>query len=184
MPRLLERLLIVVVSLAISIGVIAVLSGGLLAGRDNPGISGTTDGPGVAFADQGDARLRPGELQPVYDSDPPTSGAYVPTPITRDGAVVSDYQLLTVLAAGDVVFVYGTRTPPAGLRAVARSVTAAFTPKLAAGGGAVILARYARRIPAGDVVALAWTRMLRTSAGDVAGLRAFAQAYLGRGAPG
>ena len=72
MPRLIERLLIVVASLAVAIGVIALLSGGLLAGRDSPGVSGAASGPGVAFPDQGSATLRPGQARPRYDSAPPT----------------------------------------------------------------------------------------------------------------
>ncbi|MGH2857649.1 MAG: hypothetical protein ACRDMJ_09200, partial [Solirubrobacteraceae bacterium] len=114
---------------------IALLSGGLLAGRDSPGISGAGTGagtgPGVKFADQGDAQLRPGDLQPVYDSDPPTSGPHIPQAIVRDRAQLGDYQLLQGLQVGDVVLMYGTRLPPRGLAALARTVAPPFTPALA-----------------------------------------------------
>jgi hypothetical protein len=128
----LERIAIVVASLAISIGVIAALSGGLLAGRDNPGVSAGQSGPGTRFRDQGDLHLRLGELRPVYDSDPPTSGPHVPLPVTRDQRELSDDQLLQAMEVGDVVLMYGAPRPPPGLAAVADIVGARFTPALAA----------------------------------------------------
>jgi hypothetical protein len=180
MSRWLERLAIVAASLAIAIGVIALLSGGLLAGRDTPGVSGSDSGPGIAFRDQGDTQLRPGELRPVYDSDPPTSGAYLPAAVTADRARLTDDQLLTALAAGDVVFMYGTRTPPPQLAAAARTVAPAFTPALAASGQAAILAR---RPGTAGILALAWAHMLRVMTPTDPALRAFAVFWLGRGAP-
>jgi Protein of unknown function (DUF3105) len=180
MPRLIERLLIVAVSLAISIGVIALLSGGLLAGRDTPGVSGTDSGPGVAFRDQGDAQLRAGDLEPVYDSDPPTSGPHIPEPVSRNGAQLTDYQLLQALQVGDVVLMYGTRRPPSGLAALADSLAPPFTPALAASGGAVILAY---RPGTEGVIGLAWTHMQRVASAADPALRSFAQFWLGRGAP-
>ncbi len=179
MRRGLERLAIVVVSLAISIGVIALLSGGLLAGRDNPGISAGQSGPGTRFPDQGDLHLRLGELHPVYDSQPPTSGPHVPEPILRDRSELSDDQLLEALEVGDVVFLYGTAQPPRELAAIAQAVGGRFTPALAASGQAVILGR---RPGTSGVIALAWTRMLRTLSGPE--LRSFAQFWLSRGAAG
>ncbi|MGA2013543.1 MAG: DUF3105 domain-containing protein [Solirubrobacteraceae bacterium] len=181
MPRLIERLLIVAASLAIAIGVIALLSGGLLAGRDNPGVSGGADGPGLAFADQGDAHLRLGELQPVYDSNPPTSGAHVDEPVTTDGAALNDYQLLTALEVGDVVLMYGTRTPPAGLQSDLAGIAPPFTPALAATGQAIILAR---RDGVSGVIGLAWAHLLPSSSPAGPALRDFAQFWLGRGARG
>lgn len=178
MLRLLERLLIVAASLAIAIGVIALLSGGLLAGRDQPGVTGAAVAPGVAFRNQGDAQLRPGDLRPEYDSEPPTSGPHIPEAVTADEARLTDDQLLSALQSGDVVLMYGTPRPPAGLRALASGVAPAFTPALAASGQAVILAR---RPGVTGVVALAWAHMLRaSSAGDPA-LRQFANYWLGRG---
>lgn len=180
MPRPLERLLIVAASLAIAIGIIALASGGLLAGRDAPGISGSTAGPGQAFADQGDGVLRPGQLEPVYNSDPPTSGPHVPVAVRADDRRLSNDQLLQALSVGDVVLMYGTAAPPPGLRALAAAVAPPFTPALAASGGAVILAS---RPGVGGIVALAWTHLLRVSSAQDPALRQFAQVWLGRGAP-
>jgi hypothetical protein len=179
MRRGLERLAIVVASLAISITVITLLSGGLLAGRDDPGVSAGQSGPGTRFADQGDLHLRPGELRPVYDSEPPTSGPHVPEPVLQDRSALSDDQLLQALEVGDVVFLYGTPQPPSGLAAIAQAVGGRFTPALAASGQAVILGR---RPGTNGVVALAWTHMLRTSSAP--DLRGFAQFWLSRGAAG
>lgn len=181
MSRMLERTLIVLVSLGLSIGVIALLSGGLLAGRDDPGVSAGQAGPGTVYRDQGDEHLRPGELRPVYNSEPPTSGPHVPTAVTRDGAVLSDDQLLQALEVGDVVLMYGSDRPPAGLSAIAQASGSPFTPALAASGQAVILGS---RPGLRGVVALAWTHMLRTSSPTDPALRAFAQFWLGRGAAG
>src|SRR5450755_2188947 len=120
--RLLERSAIVLVSLTLSIGVIALLSGGLLAGRDQPGISGNGGGPGVQYRDLGDAPLAPGERRPAYDSQPPTSGPHLAATVTLDEAELSDDQLLQALAVGDVVIMYGTRSPPPGLRSLALQI--------------------------------------------------------------
>jgi hypothetical protein len=176
MRRGLERLLIVVAALAISISVIALLSGGLLAGRDDPGVSAGQSGPGMRFRDQGDLHLRPGELRPVYDSDPPTSGPHIPQAVLRDRSELSDDQLLQALEVGDVVLMYGTPQPPGGLAEIAQAVGGRFTPALALSGQAVILAR---RPGTRGVIALAWTRLLRTLSGP--DLRNFAEFWLGRG---
>jgi hypothetical protein len=180
MTKLIERLLIVVAALALAIAVIALLSGGLLAGRDAPGVAGNAAGPGLAFRDQGDTHLKPGELEPVYYTDPPTSGPHIPVGVARDGSPLTNDQLLQALEVGDVVFMYGSATPPAGLTAVAAAVAAPFTPALAASGQAVVLAA---RPGITGVIALAWTRMLRVSAAQDPALRGFAQFWLGRGAP-
>ena len=179
MPRLLERVLIVIVSFAIAVGVIALLSGGLLAGHDTPGVAGTTAGPGAVYHDQGDALLRPGQPRPVYDSDPPTSGPHHPAAVTRDGATLSDDQLLQALASGDVVLVYGSRAAPAGLARVAAAIAPPFTPALAASGQAVVLARHPG-IP--GIVALAWAHSQRATTANDPALRAFVSFWLGRGA--
>jgi hypothetical protein len=180
MLRLLERVLIVIVAAGVAIAVIALLSGGLLAGRDSPGVSGAQSGPGVPFPDQGNARLRPGQAPPRYDSDPPTSGPHLPAAVNRDRAQLSDDQLLQALSVGDVVFMYGTRTPPPGLTATARSVAPLFTPALAATGQAAVLA-YRPGIT--GVLGLAWAHMVHVRSATDPTLRAFAQYWLGRGAP-
>jgi hypothetical protein len=175
----LERVAIAVASLVLTITMIALLSG-FFAGRDQPGVSGASAGPGQAFADLGHVHLTPGAARPAYDSDPPTSGAHVPVPVTRDETQLSDDQLLQALEQGDVVLVYGGRVPPAGLVQLALSVASPFTPALAAVGQAVILAR---RPGTSGITALAWARMLRVEKATDPALAAFAQYWLGRGAP-
>ncbi|HWK18758.1 MAG TPA: DUF3105 domain-containing protein [Solirubrobacteraceae bacterium] len=178
----LERVLVVVVALVVTIGAIAALSG-FFAGRDQAGVSGAGGGPGESFADLGHAHLRPGQLRPVYNSDPPTSGAHlpVPVPVLRDGAELNDDQLLQALEHGNVVFVYGTHRAPPGLSALARSIAGPFSPALAAAGQAVILAR---RSGTTGLIGLAWAHEVRVSAPNDQLLGAFAQYWLGRGAPG
>jgi Protein of unknown function (DUF3105) len=175
--RVLERVAIVVASLLLSVGLIALLSGYFTA-RDQAGVSGSVV-PGQAFRDLGHAHLLPGEPHPAYDSNPPTSGAHVPEPVEHDGTELSDDQLLEALEVGDVVIAYGDRTPRPGLPALVRSIAYSFTPDLAATGDAVILARRPGTV---GLIGLAWAHMVRVdSPGDPA-LRAFAQYWLGRGA--
>jgi hypothetical protein len=180
MTRWLERVAIVIVSLAIAVAVIALLSGGLAGSQDDPGVTGGQVGPGLAFRDMGDLHLRPGQPRPQYNSDPPTSGPHNPVNVTRDRATISDDQLLQALQVGDVVLMYGTRKPPAGLVQLAALQAPPFTPALAATGGAVILAR---RPGTQGVVALAWTHMLRATGPTDPQLPSFIQYWLGRGAP-
>jgi hypothetical protein len=177
--KLLERLAIVVAALAIAVAIIALLSGGLLAGRDNPGISGVSDGLGYEFPDQGNAILKPGQPRPHYDSRPPTSGAHLDVAVTRDAAILSNDQLLESLAAGNVVLMYGTDRPPPDLVRMADNVAAPFTPALAASGQAVILAR---RPGTGGVLALAWTRLVHVRSASDSRLRSFVLFWLGHGA--
>lgn len=176
--RWLERIAIIVAALAVAVGVIALLSGGLAGGRDDPGVSiHPGSGPGHRYRDQGAAHLPPGAPHPAYDSDPPTSGPHVPVAVTRNGARLSDDQLLQALELGNVVFMYSTPQPPRGLQAVADSVAPRFTPALAAHGQTIILARRAG-LP--RITALAWAHMLRSD--DAGQLKAFAGYWLGRGA--
>lgn len=180
MTRWLERLGIVIVSLAIAVGIIALLSGGLAGSQDDPGVTGGQVGPGIAFRDQGDLHLRPGQPRPDYDSNPPTSGPHNPVNVTRDRATISDDQLLQALQVGDVVLIYGTRRPPAGLAGLAAREAPPFTPALAATGGAVILAH---RSGTDGLEALAWTHILSVRGPSDAQLPVFIQYWLGRGAP-
>ncbi len=179
LARWLERLTILLASLALSVGLIILLSG-FFAGRDQAGVSGTETGPGQAFADLGHAALRPGEPRPAYDSDPPTSGPHVTRAIPRAGASLNVDQLLSALQAGDVVILYGGSRPPAGLAQFARSVAPPFTPELAATGDAVILAQ---RPGTTGVLALAWAHMLHVPQASDPLLRQFVWFWLGRGAP-
>jgi hypothetical protein len=177
----LERLAILAASLALSVGLIILLSG-FFAGRDQAGISGAAPaGPGQVYPDQGDAHLRPGDARPRYNSDPPTSGAHVPAAVNRDEARLSNDQLLSALETGDVVFVYGSRKPPSGLPALERSLAAPFTPALAGSGQAVILARRPRT---SGIVGAAWAHLVRVPSASDPLLRQFAEFWLGRGAPG
>jgi uncharacterized protein DUF3105 len=178
--RVLEVIAIVVASLIVSVGAIVLLSG-YFAGKDQAGVNGTVVGPGQAFKDLGDQHLPLGRLQPPYNSSPPTSGAHVPQPVTRDEAKLSDNQLLQALELGNVVVMYGTRTPPPGLRALAAKIAGPFTPALAATGEAVILAR---RPGIHGLVGLAWTHLIRTGSASDPLLSQFAEFWLGKGAPG
>ncbi len=174
----LERVLIVVASLVLSIGLIVLLSG-YFTSRDQAGVSGTQTRIGLVFPDLGHAHLGPGEPHPLYNSIPPTSGAHRDVPITRDEAKLSDDQLLQALEEGDVVVMYGGPVPPAGLTSLARAVAGPFTPALAQAGQAVILARRPGTV---GLIGLAWTRIVRVSAPTDSLLRQFAEVWLGRGA--
>ncbi len=176
----LERLAIAVASLALSIGLIAVLSG-YFAGKDQAGVSGSGVPVGEQFHDLGHAPLRRGSSPPAYDSNPPTSGPHVPEPIRRDEIRINDNQLLQALEEGNVVIMYGTRRPPDGLVRLADTVAGArFSPALAAAGQAVILAR---RPGTDGLIGLAWTHLVRVKSPSDDLLHAFAQYWLGRGAP-
>jgi hypothetical protein len=175
----LERVAIVVASLLLSIGLIAILSG-FFQSHDPAGVSGPQGAIGQRFRDLGRLHLQPGELRPAYNSDPPTSGAHVPVPVTRDATPLSNDQLLQALELGNVVIAYGDGHPPAGLRQLAKAVAGPFTPGLAAAGQAVILWH---RPGTPGLIGLAWTRMLRVrTSGDL--LRSFAGRWLGQGARG
>jgi hypothetical protein len=177
--RLIERGAIVVASLVLSVGSVALLSG-YFAGNDTAGVTGGSDGPGKVFKDLGDAYLPPNRLQPPYNSDPPTSGAHVPEAVTRDDRPLDDNQLLQALSLGNVVIMYGGKGPPPGLSALVAQLSGTFTPALAATGQAVILAP---RPGTSGLIALAWTRMLRVGSPADPQLRAFIDFWLGKGAP-
>lgn len=179
LARLLEPVLILVASLALSVGLIVLLSG-FFAGRDQAGVSGGSAGPGQAYADLGHATLRPGQARPEYNSNPPTSGAHFNQAVSGAGAPLDEDQLLTALQAGDVVILYGGSRPPADLAQFARSVTPPFSPALAATGDAVILAR---RPGTTGVLALAWAHMLHVPQPSDPALPVFVMYWLGRGAP-
>jgi hypothetical protein len=174
----LERALIMVASLVLSIGLIILLSG-YFTSRDQAGVSGIQSRIGLAFPDLGHRHLTPAEPHPLYNSIPPTSGAHLDVPVTRDESKLSDDQLLQALQEGNVVVVYGGRRPPPGLSALARAVGGPFTPALARAGQAVILARRPGTV---GLIGMAWTRMVRVSAPDDSLLRQFAEVWLGRGA--
>ncbi len=177
----LERIAVVVVALAVSVGLIGLLSG-FFQSRDQPGVSGNPNAViGLQFRDLGHAYLVPGAPRPAYDSIPPTSGAHIPQAVRRDGTRLNDDALLQALELGDIVIMYGTPAPPAGLHALARRVAGPFTPTLAAAGQAVILAE---RPGTSGLIGLAWTRMVRVRTPGDPSLRAFAEQWLGQGASG
>ena len=174
----LERLAIVLASLVLSIGLIAVMSG-FFQSKDQAGVSGSGPAIGQQFPDLGDAHLQPGELRPPYNSEPPTSGAHVPLAIARDATTLTTDQELEALELGDIVIAYGDSQPPRELRSLQSSVAGPFTPALAAAGQAVVLWQ---RPGTTGFIGLAWTRMLHVrTAGDL--LKSFAERYLGQGAP-
>jgi hypothetical protein len=177
---ILERLAIVIASLALSFGLIALLSG-FFAGRDQAGVSVSAPPVGAHYPDQGHARLKPGQQHPPYDSVPPTSGPHVPVPVLHDQSQLSDDQLLTALAAGNVVVMYGSPTPPRSLVAFARQQAGPFSPGLAESGGAVILAQRPGTV---GLIGLAWAHMIHVPAASDPLLGQFTQYWLGRGAPG
>jgi hypothetical protein len=177
--RLLERVAVILASLALSFGLIALLSG-FFQSRDAGQLSGRAAGPGRQFHDLGDAILARGQLRPAYDSSPPTSGAHFLEPVTHDRAPLNDDQLLSALALGDVVILYGAARPPPPLVALASSVAGPFTPTLAATGQAVILSR---EPGTSGVVGVAWAHMIRLPRPGDPRLRGFASYWLGRGAP-
>jgi hypothetical protein len=175
---LLERALVILASLALSFGLIALLSG-FFEDRDNGQLARGPSGPGRHFRDLGDAMLRPGQLRPPYDSTPPTSGPHLLRLVTRDRVPLDDDQLLSALDLGDVVILYGERTPPAQLVGLASRVAGPFTPVLAAAGQAVILSRSPGLR---GFTALAWAHLLRVRRADDPELASFADYWLGRGA--
>ncbi|HMJ01873.1 MAG TPA: DUF3105 domain-containing protein [Conexibacter sp.] len=182
-PRLRRLGLGVLTAVVALAGVVALLL--ILQGRDRSQLQSDPDaasGPGQVFPDQGHAHLAAGERPDApYASNPPTSGAHAPVEIGRDGTRVTDDQLLHALELGDVILLYGTPRPPAGLQALAQQVAGPFDPALAASGQAVVLGS---RPGVDGVVALAWRHMLRAPTAADPALEEFAAYWLGRGASG
>ena len=176
----LEWAAIVIVSLAVAFGAIALLSG-FFTGRDQAGVSGADTGPGLAFPDLGHAHLSPGQPHPTYNSNPPTSGAHVPEPVTTNASELNDDQLLEALELGDVVLAYGSPSPPPALTELTKSLGTPFTRALAASGAAVIL-DHRPGLP--GIAALAWAHMARVATPTDPLLRQFVQYWLAKGAPG
>jgi hypothetical protein len=175
---LLERVTILLVSICLSVGLIALLTG-FFASHDQGALSSATVA-GHRFRDLGDRTLGNHQRRPMYDSNPPTSGGHFVAPVTRDETTLSDDQLLSALAAGDVVILYGSAQPPPGLATLAQALAPPFTPTLAHAGQAVILAR---RSGTAGLTGLAWAHMIRSSSVLDPRLREFAAYWLGRGAP-
>ena len=152
--------------------------------RDDAPVSGpaASAGPGELQPDRGSRHLPAGEHVPLDGlTDPPTSGAHHPRLPTSEGEPLSPDEILHSLELGNVILFYDTARPPAALRALQRDVSGPFDAEVAAAGQQVILAR---RAGTAGVTAAAWRRLLR--AGDPADprLRAFAEAWIGRGVRG
>jgi hypothetical protein len=154
----------------------------VLNARDEAPVSSAPSGPGQEFPDQGSRELRPGERPNTsYNSDPPTSGPHVRSLPRAQGTPLTNDQILSATAAGNVVVLYGTGAPPPALRALAAEVGEPFEPTLVNAGQVVVLGR---RPGTRGVVAVAWRRLLRAEGPDDPALREFADFWLGRGARG
>jgi len=148
----------------------------VLASRDSSQVDpGTASGPGTLEADRGAQVVTSAPDTPASAPDaPPTSGPHREEPVNADRTVLTDDQILTALAAGNVVIAYDGKAPTA----VQEEVSGAYDPELAAAGQAVILAK---RPGVGGVQALAWRRRLKASGPDDPKLREFAETWLGQG---
>jgi Protein of unknown function (DUF3105) len=177
-----RRALAVLAGIALVLGV-AVGVSLVLSSRDDAGVgSSAASGPGELQKDLGDRHLPPGQhIPPSSLTDPPTSGPHHPRNVTRDGVVLSTDQILHALELGDVILFYDAPRPPAQLRALQNDVSGPFDAEVAAAGQQVILAR---RPGTDGVVAAAWRRLLRAPGATDPALRAFAEAWVGRGVRG
>lgn len=171
----LERGAILASSIALAIGLIALLSG-YFTRHDAPAVTGGAE-VGLHFTDQGDELLAPGSRHPPYDSVPPTSGPHVPVTLRTDHGPLSDDEILQALSDGDIVIAYGTPRPPVRLLDLVDALAGPFTPALAASGQAIMLDH---RPGTPGLLALAWTRMLRARGPADPLLRQFVETYLGR----
>jgi hypothetical protein len=150
-------------------GVLLVVAGlvGLMAfasGRDDAGLADhSSEGPGTYEA--------------ASTGDPPTSGAHEQRNVTGEDEV-SDDALLTALEQGNVVIAYEQPKPPADLVQLREDLSGPFDAELAAAGQMVILVH---RGDADGIQALAYQRRLRAESATDPQLRAFAEAWLGKG---
>jgi hypothetical protein len=151
------------------VGAVVVIAGlvGLMAfanGRDDAGLA--------EHAAEG-----PGTYEATSAGDPPTSGSHAERNVTGERKVGDD-ALLTALEQGNVVIAYPHGKPPAALERLQSDLTGPFDAELAAAGQMVIL------VPRDDVdgiQALAYQRRLKADGPDDPELRAFAEAWLGKG---
>jgi hypothetical protein len=174
-----RRILPVLVGALVVVGgIVAVLS--YVHGRDEAGLDQGAEsaaaGPGTLEADRGAAH-RDGAAVGRRSTPPPTSGAHEPRPVT-DERTAGDAALLHAMELGDVVIAYPGSRPPPALTALREDVSGPFDPELAAAGQTIILVP---RPDLGGIQALAWRRRLEASGPDDPQLRAFAEAWLGKG---
>jgi Protein of unknown function (DUF3105) len=169
--------------IALAVAAVAVVACGtlilLLAARDSSGVVAPR-GPGALQPDHGHRQLpASAPSRPASPpADPPTSGSFHHSALARDGVRLSDDQLLTALANGNVVLAYDAARPPAALRRLQRQTAGAYDAFLEGAGQAVILAR---RPGVSGVVALAWRRLLRVADPTDPRLGDFIDAWLGQG---
>ena len=172
-----RRLVLIAVAVALlAAGLVALVAA--FTARDDARV-GSSQGPGVLQPDRGARHLPEGQAAAIPAGTLPTSGPHRPELVTRDRRRLTDDQILHALELGDVVILYDAPEPPAALVRLQRRVAGPFDAELAAAGQAVILAR---RAGAGPATALAWRRVQRAEDPADPRLRAFADAWLGRGA--
>jgi hypothetical protein len=178
-----RRFGIVLVGVVLVLGAVVLFQMAISA-RDNANVNGAaaSSGPGELQRDLGASHLAAGEKTPTQGlTDPPTSGPHQPRLVTHDGVELSTDQILHALELGDVILFYDASTPPAALRSLQRDVSGPFDAEVAAAGQQVILAR---RPGTSGVTAAAWRRLLRAGGASDPQLRAFAEAWIGRGVRG
>jgi uncharacterized protein DUF3105 len=159
-------LLVLIVAGAGAIGLLVIVSG-----SDAPG-GGSVSGTGQEIP------IVVPSSPPSSRANPPTSGPHAPASVTRDGAAISDDQLLDAIERGDVVLLYGGASPPPALRALAAQLAPPFSAALADAGGAVILAR---RQGTRGVIGVAYRHLVRVSNPADPALGQFVDYWLGRG---
>lgn len=180
MTRSRRALVALVVAVLAAVAVLALIL--LLASRDSSGVQAAR-GPGVLQPDHGLRKLPDGAPARAASppNDPPTSGTFREEGLARDGTRISDDELLTALALGNVVLAYDAARPPAALRRLQRQIAGKFDTFNEGAGQAVILAR---RPGVTGVIALAWRRVLRVSDPSDPRLFDFVNTWLGQTPPG
>jgi hypothetical protein len=172
----LRRALVVALGVAVALaGLVALML--VLSARDDSQLSAAPTGPGELQADHGASHDAPAAAS---GAAPPTSGTHHPDLVTRDRTTLTDDQIIHALELGNVVILYDAPDPGTALERLQEEVAGRFDAELAAAGQAVILGR---RPGAGPATALAWRRILETDDSTDPNLRAFAEAWLGRGLP-
>lgn len=160
---------------AILAGIVIVLGGigGLilfLQARDDAGIEAEASGPGTLEPDNGNSHGADAEAGA-------TSGPHRAEPIEADRRALTADQILHALELGNVVITYPGSRPPAAIVGLQRDLSGSFEAELAASGLAVVLAE------GDELEALAWRHRLAPSGPADPELRAFAEYWLGKGAP-
>jgi hypothetical protein len=172
----LRRALTVALGVAVAVAGLVVLML-VVNARDDSQLSSAPAGPGELQPDHGASHAASAAPS---GATPPTSGTHKPDLVTRDHTTLTDDQIIHALELGNVVILYDAPKPDPALDQLQKDVAGPFDAELAAAGQAVILAR---RPGAGAATALAWRRVLKATDPADPELRAFAEAWLGRGLP-